>query len=207
VDCWTVWSGAQGTFLLIPVDETHVYGYASTTRGGAAGGDPRWLEATFAGFPEPVATTVATLLEDPGRLYHAPVEEVRCQRWSRGRLALMGDAAHATAPVWAQGATMALEDGLVLAELLAARDDWSGVGAEFEGLRRPRGRSRPGRHRQDVPPRRACRAGCGTWLRPCSAPGRTERPTGRCAPRSRKRCWVADLRVQSAGGFTPERRR
>ena len=33
---------------------------------------------------------------------------------------------------------MALEDCLVLADLLTERDDWSGVGAEFERLRRPR---------------------------------------------------------------------
>jgi 2-polyprenyl-6-methoxyphenol hydroxylase-like FAD-dependent oxidoreductase len=103
VDCWTVWSGAQGTFGLIPVDREQVYGFAQATRGGAAGDDPRWLEETFAGFPGPVATTVAALLADPGRLYHAPVEEVRCERWSRGQLVLIGDAAHATAPVWAQG--------------------------------------------------------------------------------------------------------
>ena len=138
VDCWTVWSGDRGTFLLIPVDREQVYGYASATRGGAAGDDPGWLETTFAGFPAPVATTVAALLDDRGRLYHAPVEEVRCERWSRGRLALIGDAAHATAPVWAQGAALALEDAIVLADLLAARADWTGVGAEFERLRRPR---------------------------------------------------------------------
>jgi 2-polyprenyl-6-methoxyphenol hydroxylase-like FAD-dependent oxidoreductase len=138
VDCWTVWSGAQGSFLLIPVDAEHVYGYASATRGGAAGDDPQWLETTFAGFPEPVATTVAALLDDPGRLYHSPVEEVRCQRWSHGRLVLVGDAAHATGPVWAQGAALALEDAIVLADLLAERRDWSGVGAEFERRRRPR---------------------------------------------------------------------
>ncbi len=138
VDCWTVWSGGQGTFLLIPVDEEQVYGYASSTRGGAAGDDPQWLAATFAGFPEPVATTVATVLDDPGQLYYSPVEEVHCARWSRGRLALIGDAAHATGPVWAQGAALALEDAIVLADLLAERSDWSRVGAEFERLRRPR---------------------------------------------------------------------
>jgi 2-polyprenyl-6-methoxyphenol hydroxylase-like FAD-dependent oxidoreductase len=138
VDCWTVWSGARGTFLLIPVDDDHVYGYASTTRGGAAGDDPRWLGTTFAGFPEPVRVTVAAVLDDSGQLYYSPVEEVRCERWHRGRLALIGDAAHATGPVWAQGAAMALEDCLVLADLLTERDDWSGVGAEFERLRRPR---------------------------------------------------------------------
>jgi 2-polyprenyl-6-methoxyphenol hydroxylase-like FAD-dependent oxidoreductase len=138
VDCWTVWSGGQGTLLLIPVDEEHVYGYASTTRGGAAGDDPQWLGSTFAGFPEPVATTVAAALDDPGQLYYSPVEEVRCEHWSRGRLALIGDAAHATGPVWAQGAALALEDALVLADLLAERRDWSSVGAEYERLRRPR---------------------------------------------------------------------
>jgi 2-polyprenyl-6-methoxyphenol hydroxylase-like FAD-dependent oxidoreductase len=138
VDCWTVWSGARGTFLLIPVDNEHVYGYASTTRGGAAGNDPQWLPRTFAGFPEPVPTTVAAVLDARDQLYYSPVEEVRCQRWSRGRLVLIGDAAHATGPVWAQGAALALEDALVLADLLAGRSDWSGVGTEFERLRRPR---------------------------------------------------------------------
>jgi 2-polyprenyl-6-methoxyphenol hydroxylase-like FAD-dependent oxidoreductase len=138
VDCWAVWSGARGTLLLIPVDEEQVYGYASSTRGGAAGDDPQWLAATFATFAEPVPSTVAAVLEERDRLYYSPVEEVRCRRSSRGRLVLIGDAAHATGPVWAQGAAMALEDALVLAELLAARGDWSGVGAEFERLRRPR---------------------------------------------------------------------
>jgi 2-polyprenyl-6-methoxyphenol hydroxylase-like FAD-dependent oxidoreductase len=138
VDCWTVWSGATGTFLLIPVDAEHVYGYASATRGGGAGDDPRWLESTFAGFPEPVAGTIAAVVDTGDALYYSPVEEVRCQRWSRGQLVLVGDAAHATGPVWAQGAALALEDAIVLADLLAARDDWSGVGAEFERLQRPR---------------------------------------------------------------------
>jgi 2-polyprenyl-6-methoxyphenol hydroxylase-like FAD-dependent oxidoreductase len=138
VDCWAVWSGARGTFLLIPVDEEHVYGYASTTRGGAAGEDQQWLAATFAGFAEPVPTTLAAVLDARDQLYYSPVEEVRCQRWSSGRLVLIGDAAHATGPVWAQGAAQALEDAIVLADLLAARDDWTRVGAEFERLRRPR---------------------------------------------------------------------
>jgi 2-polyprenyl-6-methoxyphenol hydroxylase-like FAD-dependent oxidoreductase len=96
VDCWTVWSGAQGTFLLIPVAEQHVYGYAATTRGGAAGDDPQWLGTTFAGFAEPVPTTVAAVLDDRDQLYYSPVEEVRCERWNHGRLALIGDAAYAT---------------------------------------------------------------------------------------------------------------
>ncbi len=137
VDCWTAWSGPAGTFLLIPVDAGQVYGYASGTSGDGAGPDPAWLQRTFSGFPTLVARTVSALV-DGGQLLHSPVEEVTCDRWSRDRVVLIGDAAHATGPVWAQGAAMAMEDALTLAELLAATDDWSSVGSLFETRRRPR---------------------------------------------------------------------
>ncbi|MGW2235194.1 FAD-dependent oxidoreductase [Streptomyces sp. NPDC001759] len=44
--------------------------------------------------------------------------------WHRGRVVLVGDAAHSCPPTLAQGAAMSLEDALVLAELLASHDDW-----------------------------------------------------------------------------------
>jgi 2-polyprenyl-6-methoxyphenol hydroxylase-like FAD-dependent oxidoreductase len=44
--------------------------------------------------------------------------------WHRGRVVLVGDAAHSCPPTLAQGAAMSLEDALVLAELLTGRDDW-----------------------------------------------------------------------------------
>ena len=40
--------------------------------------------------------------------------------WSRGRIALLGDAAHPVLPFLAQGAVMALEDAVTLADCLAA---------------------------------------------------------------------------------------
>jgi salicylate hydroxylase len=42
--------------------------------------------------------------------------------WVRGRIALLGDAAHPTMPTLAQGANMAIEDGYVLARHLANAD-------------------------------------------------------------------------------------
>jgi 2-polyprenyl-6-methoxyphenol hydroxylase-like FAD-dependent oxidoreductase len=42
--------------------------------------------------------------------------------WNRGRVVLIGDAAHSCPPTIAQGAAMGLEDALVLAELLLAAD-------------------------------------------------------------------------------------
>lgn len=44
--------------------------------------------------------------------------------WHRGRVVLVGDAAHACPPTLAQGAAMSLEDALVLAELLSTQDSW-----------------------------------------------------------------------------------
>jgi 2-polyprenyl-6-methoxyphenol hydroxylase-like FAD-dependent oxidoreductase len=85
VDCWTVWSGAHGTFLLIPVDAQEVYGYASATRGGPIDANPEWLRHTFTGFPDPVRQVLITALAKSQSLYHSPLEEVRISRWSHGR--------------------------------------------------------------------------------------------------------------------------
>ena len=163
VDCWTAWSGRDGTFLVIPVDAQHVYGYAAATRGGG-GADPQWLADTFADFAEPVPTTVTAALTG-GELHQAPVEEVSCARWTRGRLAIIGDAAHATAPVWAQGAALGLEDAIILAELLATSGDWNAIGQQYEGLRRHRVA-----HVRAVTDRMSRIAALPGWLRDMVAP-------------------------------------
>lgn len=165
VDCWTVWSDATGTFLLIPVDADSVYGYASASRGGAAGEGADWLETTFTRFPEPVRRAVAAIADRAVPPYHSPVEEVRLPRWSAHRVVLIGDAAHATAPVWAQGAALAVEDAMVLADLLAGRSDWSGAGDEYERRRRPRVA-----HVQRMTDRMSRLAALPSWLRDTIAP-------------------------------------
>lgn len=42
------------------------------------------------------------------------------ERWSQGRIVLLGDACHPTLPMLAQGANMAIEDGMVLARALSS---------------------------------------------------------------------------------------
>ena len=138
IDCWTAWSGPAATFLLIPLEEGQVYGYAAGNRGGGPNGDPDRIGAAFERFPAMVVATTRQLIDDRVGLYHSPVAEVACDRWSNGPVIIIGDAAHATGPVWAQGAAMALEDALVLAELLSPTADWSTVGAEYEARRGPR---------------------------------------------------------------------
>jgi 2-polyprenyl-6-methoxyphenol hydroxylase-like FAD-dependent oxidoreductase len=59
-------------------------------------------------------------------------------RWHSGRVLLMGDAAHAVAPHSGQGASMAIEDGLVLAACLAKSGTISAAFGRFVTLRRER---------------------------------------------------------------------
>jgi 2-polyprenyl-6-methoxyphenol hydroxylase-like FAD-dependent oxidoreductase len=60
--------------------------------------------------------------------------------WHAGRIVLIGDAVHATTPHMASGAGMAAEDGLVLAEELAAHDDVEKALAAFTARRFERAR-------------------------------------------------------------------
>jgi salicylate hydroxylase len=60
-------------------------------------------------------------------------------RWVNGRIALLGDAAHPMMPYLAQGGCMAIEDGYVLADALAAApDDPQKALRAFQAARLPR---------------------------------------------------------------------
>jgi salicylate hydroxylase len=59
-------------------------------------------------------------------------------QWTKGRVTLLGDAAHPTLPMMAQGANMAIEDGVVLARSFAAHDDAATALRAYEDARRDR---------------------------------------------------------------------
>ncbi|WP_043619156.1 FAD-dependent monooxygenase [Nonomuraea candida] len=62
-------------------------------------------------------------ITDPARINYTWFESLLVDRpWNRGRVVLIGDAAHACPPTLAQGAAQCLEDAAVLAELLLAAD-------------------------------------------------------------------------------------
>ncbi|WP_169951065.1 FAD-dependent monooxygenase [Microbispora sp. H11081] len=62
-------------------------------------------------------------ITDPERINYTWFESLLVDRpWNRGRVVLIGDAAHACPPTIAQGAAQCLEDAAVLAELLLAAD-------------------------------------------------------------------------------------
>lgn len=83
--------------------------------------------------------TMTILAATPRIDRHYPIYDMpELPRWSAGRVLLMGDAAHAVAPHSGQGASLAIEDGVVLAACLAAAADHDGAFARFEQLRRQR---------------------------------------------------------------------
>src|SRR5215469_11667260 len=58
------------------------------------------------------------------------------RHWHKGRVVLLGDAAHAPLQTLAQGACMAIEDGLCLADLIhRSTDDYSAAFRQFETFR------------------------------------------------------------------------
>ena len=132
VTTWTVLFGRRVSFLAVPIGQGKVYCYCDAIPNSAPrqeGDDvSRQLARLLAGFAGPVPV-ILDMLRPNDAVYVAPIEEVILDEWARGSVLLIGDAAHAISPNMAQGAAMALEDGLVLAEYLACRawnhgDDW-----------------------------------------------------------------------------------
>jgi salicylate hydroxylase len=78
------------------------------------------LDAAFAVGCDAVQTGIARIRRDRRWTMY---DREPIARWSRGRLALLGDAAHPMLQYLAQGACQALEDAVVIADALAAHDD------------------------------------------------------------------------------------
>jgi 2-polyprenyl-6-methoxyphenol hydroxylase-like FAD-dependent oxidoreductase len=67
----------------------------------------------------------------------ATFHDVICSRWSKGRVALIGDAAHAMAPNLGQGACMAMTNALALAQAVTNDASVDAALARWEASERP----------------------------------------------------------------------
>lgn len=69
----------------------------------------------------------------------SPVHSIpHLPRWHRDQMLVIGDAAHAPSPSSGQGASLAVEDAVVLGSCLRAEPDVDAAFARFEQIRRPR---------------------------------------------------------------------
>ena len=122
LDALLAYNGPTGVGL-VPISEQLMYMYVTTPEPG----NPRYPHAGLAAAMRskvaqcaPAIRALAEQITDDDGVVYRPLEWLLLdQPWYRGRVALMGDAAHATTPHLGQGAGMAFEDGLVLAEELA----------------------------------------------------------------------------------------
>jgi kynurenine 3-monooxygenase len=88
-------------------------------------------------FPDAVPL-MPTLAEDFFSNPTGALVTVKCAPWNNGNTVLMGDAAHAIVPFFAQGMNSGFEDCAVLNELVSSKHPvWPDVFAEFTRLRKP----------------------------------------------------------------------
>ncbi|PMR60968.1 FAD-binding monooxygenase [Verrucosispora sp. ts21] len=153
VDEWTALLGQRSGFLVVPIGAGRLHCYADEA-GTEVPADPRArLVELFGDYGGPVPEVLDAL----DQVHVSTTDEVELGRWYRGRVLLVGDAAHATAPTLSQGAAMALEDAVVLAESLHAANSVEAALTAYESRRRPRtrwvrDRTRDRNRTRDVPP-------------------------------------------------------
>jgi salicylate hydroxylase len=139
-----VWMGDGKHFMVFPVRAGALLNYVGfvptsreTVESWSAVGDRDELAASFAGW-DPRITALLDKVESCfwwGLYDRSPLE-----RWTNGRLALLGDAAHAMLPHLGQGANQAIEDGVALAVLLEGKTpaEVADVLRDYERFRRVR---------------------------------------------------------------------
>jgi len=134
---WSVRLGRGTSFLTIPIGGGNLYCYSD----GPADSRETALRDLLGGYAEPVPGLLDRLDDSSAgavAVQGGLIEELDLDSWSRGPVLLVGDAAHATSPNMAEGAAMALEDAIVLAESLGSAADVAAGLALFEQRRRPR---------------------------------------------------------------------
>lgn len=93
------------------------------------------LASAFAGWHPDVTGLIA---ESDAIIKWGLYDRKPLARWSSGRVTLLGDAAHAMLPFLGMGAAMAIEDGWVLAQMLAQLGDVADAFSGYQARRIPR---------------------------------------------------------------------
>ena len=93
------------------------------------------LTALHRNDPEPIVS----IIEQAHSIEIYPIYDIPfLDQWHQGRVCLIGDAAHATAPHIGQGASLALEDTLVLAQCIRDCTELHAAFSRFQSLRQER---------------------------------------------------------------------
>ena len=143
-DAWLMWLGKARHFLTFPVRARQLINYVGFVpadeemkESWSAPGDPDVLRREFAGWDP----RIERLLQHVQMTFRwALYDREPLPAWTKGRLTLLGDAAHPMLPHLGQGANQSMEDGMALATILDRVDRTSAPAAlvAYERLRRER---------------------------------------------------------------------
>jgi salicylate hydroxylase len=141
---WLMWLGKDKHFLTFPLRAAQLINYVGFVpadeemkESWSAPGDPDVLRREFAGWDPRIGSLLSKV---QATFRWALYDREPLPTWSRGRLTLLGDAAHPMLPHLGQGANQSIEDGMALATILARANRKTVAPAllAYEGLRRER---------------------------------------------------------------------
>ncbi|MFH9263934.1 FAD-dependent monooxygenase [Streptomyces sp. NPDC017546] len=122
--------GRGERFGVVPLADGRIYVYATTVTGPGARPTDHYAELIrrFGAWHDPIPALLDRLDRrnpDPVGILHHDFHELGSPlpRFHAGRVALLGDAAHAMTPNMGQGGCQAIEDAVVVAHLLAGDTD------------------------------------------------------------------------------------
>lgn len=117
--------GKKGLFNIVAVCQT-----SKPRQASESAGDPEELKERFKEAQAPVQELLQYV--DTSRLWML-CDRIPVKEWSKGRITLLGDAAHPTLPHLTQGAGMAIEDAVVLARKMELnRGNWEKAFQEYQ---------------------------------------------------------------------------
>ncbi|WP_371809743.1 FAD-dependent monooxygenase [Croceicoccus sp. YJ47] len=125
LDALHAFNGPTGVGL-VPMSSQMMYMFVTTPEPGNPrydkAGIARAMREKLSGTAPQIRELAKGITDDEGVVYRPLETMLLYGAWSRGRVVLLGDAVHATTPHLGQGAGMAIEDSIVLAEELARAD-------------------------------------------------------------------------------------
>lgn len=129
---------------LIPLGEGRMYWFAAQTAPSGGGKDKtpeqqkHFIQELFHGWHSPIEPILAATPTD-GIIKTDVFDIEALERWTDGRVVLVGDAAHAMSPNMGQGGCQALEDAPALAQSFQRHDDdYTAALRAYEMVRKPR---------------------------------------------------------------------
>ena len=144
MDRWQMWLGPGRHFLTFPLRAGKLINYVGFVptdeqmkESWSAPGDPDKLRQEFADWDPRIQQVLGEVRET---FRWALYDREPLPGWTKGRLSLLGDAAHPMLPHLGQGANQSIEDGMALAIILGRADRATAPQAllAYERLRRER---------------------------------------------------------------------